>query len=217
MISLPLSVTIILGISTLSASLLYLREYFLRKKDAKAVQKISMETRQKTAQLLNAAQSLETEVIAQGNYTTKKLISEFKTQLQNLINSSEKTLLVSQDSLIQFMKDLQKRSLEFEESSNAATEKRINETFGHLETRLTDFLMQTEQKTTASIELELKATREMIETYRQGQLKLIDENIIAMLEKTLSIVLAKKLSLKDQIDLVYESLEKAKSEKFING
>ena len=215
MISLPLSVTIILGISTLSASLLYLREYFLRKKDAKAVQKISMETRQKTAQLLNAAQSLETEVIAQGNYTTKKLISEFKTQLQNLINSSEKTLLVSQDSLIQFMKDLQKRSLEFEESSNAATEKRINETFGHLETRLTDFLMQTEQKTTASIELELKATREMIETYRQGQLKLIDENIIAMLEKTLSIVLAKKLSLKDQIDLVYESLEKAKSEKFI--
>ena len=215
MISLPLSVTIILGISTLSASLLYLREYFLRKKDAKAVQKISMETRQKTAQLLNAAQSLETEVIVQGNYTTKKLISEFKTQLQNLINSSEKTLLVSQDSLIQFMKDLQKRSLEFEESSNAATEKRINETFGHLETRLTDFLMQTEQKTTASIELELKATREMIETYRQGQLKLIDENIIAMLEKTLSIVLAKKLSLKDQIDLVYESLEKAKSEKFI--
>lgn len=174
-----------------------------------------METRQKTAQLLNAAQAIETEVIAEGNYTTKKLISEFKSQLQNLISSSEKTLLVSQDSLIQFMKDLQKRSLEFEESFNAATEKRINETFGHLETKLTDFLMQTGQKTTASIELELKATRELIETYKQGQLRLIDENIIAMLEKTLSIVLAKKLSLKDQIDLVYESLEKAKSEKFI--
>lgn len=215
MISLPLSVTIILGISTLVASFLYLREYFLRKKDSNQIQKISIETRQKTAQLLNAAQQIETEVIAEGNYTTKKLISEFKSQLQNLISSSEKTLLVSQDSLIQFMKDLQKRSLEFEESSNAATEKRINETFGNLETRLTDFLMQTEQKTTASIELELKATRELIETYKQGQLKLIDENIIAMLEKTLSIVLAKKLSLKDQIDLVYESLEKAKSEKFI--
>ncbi len=42
-----------------------------------------------------------------------------------------------------------------------------------------------------------------------------DENIIAMMEQTLSIVLAKKLSLKDQLDLVYEALEKAKVEKFV--
>jgi hypothetical protein len=46
-------------------------------------------------------------------------------------------------------------------------------------------------------------------------MNVIDENIMAMLEKTLSLVLAKNLDLKDQMDLVYESLEKAKAEKFV--
>lgn len=174
-----------------------------------------METRQKTAQLLNAAQAVETEVITEGNYATKKLIGEFKSKLENLIESSQNSISLSQDQLIKFMEDLQKRSAQFEEASRSSTEQRINQLFDKLETKLADFLMQTGQKTTASIELELKATRQLIETYKQGQLRLIDENIIAMLEKTLSMVLAKKLSLKDQIDLVYESLEKAKSEKFI--
>jgi len=80
---------------------------------------------------------------------------------------------------------------------------------------LSDFMVQTAQQTTSSIELELKSTRQLIDTYKSEQLKLIDENIVAMMEKTLSIVLAKKLSLKDQLELVYEALEKAKVEKFV--
>ena len=76
-------------------------------------------------------------------------------------------------------------------------------------------MVQTESKTATSIELELKASRELIETYKTQQLKLIDENIVAMIEQTINIVLGKKLSLKDQLDLIYEALEKAKIEKFI--
>ena len=76
-------------------------------------------------------------------------------------------------------------------------------------------MIQTEQKTTTSIELELKSTQELIETYKNAQLKLIDENIVAMMEQTLNIVLGKKLTLKDQLELVYEALERAKIDKFI--
>lgn len=206
---------LITGAVSVLASALYLREYFLRKKDSQNQQKISLETRQKGMQLLNAAQLAETEVLAQGNYATKKLVSEFQTQLQNIIKNHESSITASQDQFIKFMADLQKRSSDFEEASRKSTQQRISELFLHLETKLSDFLIQTEQKTTSSIELELKSTRELIETYKAQQLKLIDENIVAMLEKTLSIVLAKKLSLKDQLDLIYESLEKAKADKFI--
>ena len=113
------------------------------------------------------------------------------------------------------MADLQKRSAQFEQSSQSATQQRISELFERLEQKLSDFLIQTEQKTTNSLELELKATRNLVEGYKAQQLKLIDENIIAMMEQTLNIVLGKKLSLKDQLDLIYEALEKAKIDKFV--
>lgn len=194
---------------------LYIREYFLRKKDSELSQKVWLQTKKQSTQLLTAAQAAETEVISQGNYATKKLVSEYKAQLNKLMQTQEKSLAEAQDQLIKYMESLQERSAEFEQASKTATENRINQVFERLETRLSDFLIQSEQKTTSSIELELKAARQLIETYKLQQLKLIDENIIAMMEQTLNLVLGKKLSLKDQLELVYESLEKAKVEKFV--
>jgi hypothetical protein len=66
-----------------------------------------------------------------------------------------------------------------------------------------------------AVDLELRSARQLIDTYKVQQMNVIDENIMAMLEKTLSLVLAKNLDLKDQMDFVYESLEKAKAEKFV--
>ena len=215
MSELPISITYILGISAAIAFLLYIREYFLRKKISTEEEKISIQTRQKSIQMLNAAKMAETQVISEGNYATQKLILEFRTQLEKLIQTSEKSIITSQEQFIKFMGDLQKRSAEFEEASRKSAEQRINQIFERLENKLSDFLIQTEQKTTTSIELELKATRELIETYKAQQLKLIDENIIAMMEQTIYLVLGKKLSLKDQLDLVYEALERAKIEKFV--
>lgn len=212
---LPQYLTILLGVSTLGISILYLREYFLRKKAFKLQQQASVDVKQKSIELLNAAQRVETDVLAEGKYATDKFVLEFKTQLENMLKNSQGQITLSQDELIRFMKDLQIRSTEFEEASKNATEQRINQLFERLETRLSDFLTKTATSTSASIELEIKAARELIETYKTQQLKLIDENIVAMIEQTINLVLGKKLSLKDQIDLVYEALEKAKIEKFI--
>lgn len=214
MINLPILTAITTSVA-LIATIFYIREYFLRKKDYQLTQKISRDTKQKSIQLLTAAQAAETQVLAEGNFATQKLISEFKTQLNKLIRSYEKSLSAQQDQLFKFMADLQKRAEQFEQASKSATEQRINQTFERLENKLSDFLIQTEQKTASSIELELKAARQLIETYKTQQLKLIDENIIAMLEQTMNLVLSKKLSLKDQLELVYQALEKAKVEKFI--
>src|SRR3989344_6096994 len=92
---------------------------------------------------------------------------------------------------------------------------RVNELFENFETKLADFLLQTEQKMMLSVDLELKSARQLIDTYKVQQMNIIDENIVAMLEKTLSLVLAKNLNLRDQVDLVYESLERAKTESFL--
>jgi len=99
--------------------------------------------------------------------------------------------------------------------SASYTKEKANGILERFEKNLESFLTQAEAKSTQSLESELAAVRQTIETYKKQQLSLVDENIVAMLEKTLGLVLAKKISLKDQLDLVYEALEKAKVEKFI--
>lgn len=216
MINLPVSIpVIILAIITLLTYLLYLREYFLRKKILHEQQIISQQTRQKSLQLLEAAEQAETQLLSSNKYFAQKLASEFSTKLEKMLQNSQATITAQTNVLTKFLSDLQIKSSESEETQRKTIEQTINQMFANLEQRLSDFLTSTEQKTTQSIELELKGARNLIESYKEQQLKLIDENIIAMMEQTLNIVLAKKLTLKDQLELVYEALEKAKLDKFV--
>lgn len=214
------------GLTTIVALLLYLIEYNKRKKLESAGDKFLQEIKQKgwdnlnqsikkSEEILNQAEIEGVKVVAESKNDVSKLEELYSKKLSESLHGSTQNINAAQAQLQQFMQDLQKRSAEFEEASKTAGEQRINQLFDRVEQTLSDFLVQTEQKTTSSIELELRAARQLVDTYKNQQLKLIDENIIAMMEQTLSIVLAKKLSLKDQLDLVYEALERAKVEKFI--
>mgnify|MGYP001614646260 CR=1 FL=1 len=227
MLELPVDpVILILGIVTLISTFLYLREYNKRIKLQSQGEKILEEFKEKGLQnlhesikksqdILGEAELEGVKVVSESKFETSKMEDEYSKKLSEIISSSKEYIMASQTQFIQFMTDLQKRSEEFAEAGRESIEQRINRTFNNLEERLSSFLVSTEQKTTQSIELEVKAARNLIEAYKQQQLKLIDENIIAMMEQTLNIVLAKKLSLKDQVELVYEALERAKIEKFV--
>lgn len=218
--------SLILGFASIIATTLYLREYNKRRKIESSGDKFLEELKEKgllnmqssikkSQDILSSAEMEGVKVVADTKFEVQKYEKDYQQRLADLINQSQQTIVSSQGQLIQFMVDLQKRSQEFEEASRKSGEQRINQMFERLEERIADFLIQTEQKSVASLELELKAARNLIESYKNQQLKLIDENIIAMMEQTLNLVLSKKLSLKDQLDLVYEALEKAKIEKFI--
>lgn len=129
---------------------------------------------------------------------------EYINYLKGLQLSSDQTKQLAQEQMSRAIND---QALQIKSQLNGFIEQ--------LESELTNFLHKTEEQSVHSLELELKSARQMVETYKQQQFVLIDENIIAILERTLSLVLAKKLTLKDHVDLVYESLEKAKVEKFI--
>lgn len=115
-----------------------------------------------------------------------------------------------------FLKQLEDRSVQSQQDYENMMKARINELLFSLEQDLTSFLNSSEQKSIESLGLELKSARQLIDTYRSQQLKLIDENIIAVLERTIALVLKNKIDLKDQLDLVYQALEKAKIENFFS-
>lgn len=218
--------SLILAVTTILAGLLYLREYNLRKNLQAEGDQFLQQARQKgwdslhqsikkSQAILGQAELEGVKVVAESKLQTSKFEQEYSQKLAEVLNQSQQTVTTAQAQLLQFMKDLQIRSEEFEEAQKSAGAQRINQLFDNIESKLADFLIQTEQKTVSSIELELKGARQLVDTYKDEQLRLIDENILAMMEQTLSIVLSKKLSLKDQLDLIYEALEKAKVEKFI--
>ena len=224
---LPLNlVNLILLFTAIIAAILYLREYNKRKKLEVEGDKFLQGLKEKGWETLNQsikksqailgeAELEGIKAVAGNKIELSKLDADYAKQINIALNKSEQTIALAQNQLMQFMQNLQKRSEAFEEAGIKTGEQRINQLFEKIETRVSDFLVQTEQKSLSSIELELKAAREMIDSYKNQKFKLIDENIVAMMEQTLSIVLAKKLALKDQLDLIYEALEKAKAEKFI--
>lgn len=170
---------------------------------------------QTSRDMVGEAELESVKILAGTKISRDKLENEYNKRLMDLTTKTEGVVTEAKTQFLNFLADLEKKSQAFEETSRKVSENKINQLFEGLESKLSDFLIKTETSTTSSIELELKSTRSLIDTYKEQQLKLIDENIVAILEQTLSLVLGKKLTLSDQVDLVYQSLERAKVEKFI--
>lgn len=173
----------------------------------------------KAQEILGQAELEGVKAVAESKFTNKKLEEKYQSELAKLVQQLETSfsgeISLAEKEYLKYLEGLRAKSEQTQLLSQEYTKQRINEIFERFEQNLAAFLTSTEQKSVSAIELELKASRQLIDTYKTQQLALIDENVISMLEKTLSLVLAKKISLKDEMDLVYEALEKAKIEKFI--
>ncbi len=153
----------------------------------------------------------ESQVVAEFKNEQEKFDQFIKDLTKILDNKTESSV----NNFNVFLESLKKEAKITQAANWEGERARVAQLFENFETKLADFLLQTEQKMILSVDLELKSARQLIDTYKVQQMNIIDENIMAMLEKTLSLVLAKNLSLKDQMDFVYECLEKAKAEKFL--
>lgn len=207
-LSFNLLIYIILSSVCFGLALLYLREYnrARRKTDSaetKSYQILSQAI--KKAQDLMSSSELEAiKLTADSRFYKEKLEQKFDAELQS-----------AQTEYSKYLSYLKEQTDKSRNESLDAIREQVSSMFSGFQEKLTQFLDETQKNSAQSIDLELKATRQLIETYKSNQLKIIDENVIAMLERTLSLVLIKKLTLKDQLDLVYESLEQAKTERFI--
>lgn len=141
--------------------------------------------------------------------------AEFEKFIGHLTTVLDSKTDVSVKNFNEFLEGLKAQSAKAQTESWQGAQERVNSLFENFEQKMADFLLQSEQKMMLSVDLELKSARQLIDTYKVQQMNIIDENIVSMLEKTLSLILAKNLNLKDQMELVYESLERAKTESFL--
>lgn len=210
---------------------LYLGEYKRRKdqKPASPFQELNV-NEQKSFNILHRAMKKAQSIIgnaelegikvaAEDKLALKKFEEQFKTQLNESRTGLEKEMSSqvnkAYSEYVQFLEGLKEQNTQIQAANQEIIKQRVDSIFDKFEQNLGTFLTSTEQKSVQSIELELRSARQLIETYKTEQLAIIDENIISILERTLTLVLAKKIPLKDQVDLVYEALNKAKVEKFV--
>lgn len=206
-------------------------EYFESRKILQEIKDNSLETSsqkglnlihralKKAQQIISKAELEGVKVSAASRLDSKKWEEKYQQQFNAFLDDLEKRFdAAAQKASVDFsamLSKLTETAQEATRNSEANLNQRINSLLEDFETKLSEFLNQAQSQSTQSIGLELKAARSLIDSYKTQQLNLIDENIVAMLEKTLSMVISKKLTLRDQLDLVYEALEKAKVEKFI--
>jgi ElaB/YqjD/DUF883 family membrane-anchored ribosome-binding protein len=163
--------------------------------------------------LQESTQELQT---MKGKY--EELFTALTQQSQTLETRIEQVLKQNTTELLdRFTKNIQTvqdRTVQVEEEAENILRNKINDLLINFEQKLSSFLISSEQKSLEAVNLEVKSARELIDAYKKQQMGLVDENIVAVLERTLALVLRNKLNLKNQLDLVFDSLEKAKAEKF---
>ena len=170
-------------------------------------QQLSSYLQEEEKQTGQAAQVVEQSIAAKQ--------AEFEKFMLHLTQVLDNKTELSVKNFNQYLVNLQDQSEKAQAANWDGARERVNALFENFEQKMADFLLQSEQKMMLSVDLELKSARQLIDTYKVQQMNIIDENIVSMLEKTLSLVLAKNLNLKDQMELVYDSLERAKTESFL--
>lgn len=170
---------------------------------------------EKSYEILHQAIKKAENIIANAELAGIKNTAEKKITIDILEKQYQQQLQSIEQQFKTYLDTLSSKAEKSEALSENAIRSQVNILFEKFENNLSSFLTETQQQSIKALQLEMQASRQLIETYKTQQFNLIDENIVAMLERTLSLVLIKKLSLKEQVDLVYESLEKAKVEKFI--
>lgn len=199
---------------------LYLNEYRRSRKEKMSSPFENIEPMQeKSLNVLHRAMETAQSIIGNAELEGIKVSATEKMALQKVEENLEKELSLQMNKAyseyIKFLEDLKEQNNEIQSANQASIKQRVDLIFDKFEQNLGTFLTSTEQKSVQSIELELRSARQLIETYKTQQIAIIDENIISILERTLTLVLAKKIPLKEQVDLIYDALNQAKVEKFV--
>ena len=178
-------------------------------------------TIQKSEQLITAAENEGVKIASESKFRTTELEQRYEKILSESVDTTKQkfygSIVKADEEFVGYLLDLKSRGEQVQTLIDSTVKQKVDDLFTKLNTNLTGVVTKSVADSLAAIQKELENSRSSVENYKQKQIRLIDENIIDVLEKTLSIVLVKKLTLKDQLDLVYEALEKAKIEKFLSG
>lgn len=173
------------------------------------------EVSEKNRILYEQIQDQSAKVIQDALSKAQNILQQAAIEEGQLIEGSKQNVDKIEQLYSNFLATLQMKGEQTQQEVTDIIKQQTTVSLEKVEQTLADFLNQTQQQSIGTIQLEIQAARQLVDTYKRRQLATIDENIVAILENTMGQVLSKRLTLKDHIEMVYDALEKAKLERFI--
>lgn len=226
-----------LALIVLLLLILYFREFILRrqliKSQSQEIEKARLSAQQtidnavkKSQEIISQAELSSAKVIAdsqhgltkgQALYDTelKQLLQQFEVGIANELKNTHERISKAEIAQEKFLAELQIKLTDFQKSAQETLEKNASTATEEFKDKLSDSIRQIQDGTTAAIEKDLQVERANVQRYQEQQLQIIQNNLVSILEKTLRLVLNKRLTLADHTDLINESFEEAKRDKFL--
>jgi hypothetical protein len=228
---------LVLAIAASAITILFLREFFLRRALTKHQEKVLESERQQGQLLVEDAAKRSQQILSEAELESVRIVTDNKTDflklqtdfhekmlqvITELEHSIQADILASRERVGKteqlfnnYVGELSGRLNKIEQGVQGILQGSAEKTARDFEETLKSSLSELEQKSLSSLDEELSSARAKIEEYQKKRLTEVEKNLVAVLERTLALVLSKRLSLSDHTELVYEAFQKAKEDSFI--
>lgn len=204
----------------------YLRRFIAKNKPVSPVQeeKILKDVRiksdsilhraiKKAQQIVVSAELKGVEMISKEKMDSTKLSHDYRKHLEqlesNLQSKFENNTLVAEKAYTDFIKTIELKLTQEQEKNSQILKERADALTQNTQKTIDSFVADVNKNIRTQVDQEIVAARAEIEEYKKHRMKIIDEKIIDMLEEIILVVLGKKLTLSDQSELIYKTLEDA--------
>lgn len=186
-----------------------------------------LESQKRASEIIENAIRQAQRIVAGSQAEEENLSSTFKTEMEQIESAYQKAvdesfaalksrmeqrILDSENSYSSYLKELESRMASQINQNQNHLETKTNAFFTEAQKLLQNFIKDLQSRTETQVDKEIGTAKKIVADYKRQRMEIIDENIVAILEKALNVVIAKKLTLGDQTELVYEALERAKKE-----
>lgn len=143
-------------------------------------------------------------------------VKSIKNLETGLVNQFQSSIDRADQSYQGFLQVIQENMRQQELANQRIFQEKISALVESAQTTMTGFITETNSKVGKQIDDELKVVRIELDMYKKHRMEVINKYIIDILERTLEETLGKKLTLQEHSELIFQALERAKSEqKFI--
>lgn len=182
------------------------------KKTEKEASNIAKEARAHAETVRDKAEQDAASVLHAREQQANQLATRYEERLKSLGEQHAKLIdrysTLADDTYRNFNTSIKKAS----ESGQVAVKQETNRLLADLRDEHTKLRKHFTTQFQERLESELSAVRESVDAYREAQLRMIDQRIVALVERVAALALQKELSVSEHADMVFRSLEEAKKQ-----
>lgn len=221
------SLTVFLGATQLAILFLFTRVLGDLKKDHTKNDEFIGEAKKEANTIVGKAMTDAGNIVADAQQSGLKMLSQEKIASTEFMDSFAKSLQnieaafreqigqsagKADESFVMLTSELEKAIEAHMKENEKVFAEKTDTMVTKTQSLLDSFTSEIQNKVREQVEAEMEAAKKEIAEYKTRRMAVIDERIIDIIEAVMKMVLGKKLTVADQSDLVYTSLEEAKKE-----